>query len=103
MTLADLANDNEPLLADIPIMTFLGDWYRLRMGSDLGLADVLPTHLQAYRRLSERLVASTPDKSEVQWSFARLLAMFERFVSGLPSRNFTIDMASGEVAPWVLS
>lgn len=103
MTLADLANNGEALLADIPIMTFLGDWYRVRMGSDLGLADVTPERLQAYRRLSERLATCAPDKGGVQWSFARLLAMFERFSSGLPSRNFTVDLASGAVEPLAFS
>jgi 3',5'-cyclic AMP phosphodiesterase CpdA len=103
MTLADIGRSGEPLLAGIPAMTFLADWYRVRMGSDLGLTDVLPENLLAYRRLSERIASCTQDEGRVQWAFARLLAMFERFASGLPSRNFTVDMASGEVEPLALS
>jgi hypothetical protein len=84
-------------------MTFLGDWYRVRMGSDLGLGGIPPQRREAYRRLQQVIAARAPEKNSVEWSFGRLLAMFERFAFGLPSRNFIIDAASGAIERSALS
>jgi 3',5'-cyclic AMP phosphodiesterase CpdA len=84
-------------LAQIKTMTFLGDWYRLRMGSDLGLDAISGQHLLAYKLLS-RLYAdrATERDGPVQASFGGLLRMFDQFISGLPSRNFIIDLKTGD-------
>ncbi|TMU95442.1 metallophosphoesterase family protein [Brucella haematophila] len=89
------------LLSRISAMTFLGDWYRVRMGSDLGLEAISEPHLAAYKWVSDlyvcRIKAMTT--GSMQEAFGRLFQMFDRFISGLPSRNFVIDLTTGEIHP----
>ncbi|MBJ6133965.1 metallophosphoesterase [Ochrobactrum sp. Q0168] len=86
-------------LSRIEVMTFLGDWYRVRMGSDLGLDVISKPHLAAYKWVSgiyaPRMNAITP--GSMQEAFGRLFQMFDRFISGLPSRDFVIDLTTGEI------
>ena len=88
-------------LSRIDVMTFLGDWYRVRMGSELGLHAITAPRLAAYkwvsgiyaRRIDAMAVGS------IQESLGRLFRMFDCFISGLPSRNFAIDLTTGEIQP----
>jgi hypothetical protein len=84
-------------LSQIKAMTFLGDWYRVRMGSDLGLEVIPSPQLAAYKWVS-RLYADRAREKDglIQASFGRLFRMFEQFISGPPSRNFIIDLATGD-------
>jgi hypothetical protein len=79
-------------------MTFLGDWYRVRMGSDLGLVALPEQNLAAYKWVS-RLYACGAQGADgsMRGAFSRLFRMFDRFISGLPSRNFAIDLKTGEI------
>jgi hypothetical protein len=82
-------------------MTFLRDWYRVRMGSDLGFDAVSKPHLAAYKWVSD-LYARRTDAIAVgsmQEAFGRLFRMFDRFISGLPSQDFAIDLITGEIHP----
>jgi len=86
-------------LSNISTMNFLGDWYRLRMGSDLGLVDVSRSRLAAYDFLSGLYAGRVAGgDGGAQASFGALFRMFARFKSGLPSADFTIDLANGDIA-----
>lgn len=88
-------------LSRIGAMTFLGDWYRVRMGSDLGLDVISEPRLAAYKWVSgmyaRRIDAMT--SGSVQEAVGRLFRMFDRFISGLSSRNFAIDLTTGDIHP----
>ncbi len=84
-------------LSSIPVMTFLGDWYRVKMGSDLGLDAIVPANLDAYRFLSGLYAERKWEAGAAQAAFGRLWCMFDRFISGLPSRNFSIGLATGDI------
>jgi 3',5'-cyclic AMP phosphodiesterase CpdA len=86
-----------PELQEIPVLTFLGDWYRARMGSDLGFEAIASGNLPAYRLLASLFASRKTEHDSAEATFGRLLRMFERFISGLPSRNFTIDLATGNI------
>jgi 3',5'-cyclic AMP phosphodiesterase CpdA len=85
-------------LSRIGSMTFLGDWYRVRMGSDLGLEAVPEQNLAAYKWVS-RLYAGGARQADgsMQGALSGLFRMFDRFISGLPSRNFAIDLETGDI------
>ncbi|MDB5526793.1 MAG: hypothetical protein JWM58_4556 [Rhizobium sp.] len=84
-------------LSAIPVMVFLGDWYRVRMGSDLGLDAIAPESLSAYRFLSALYRDCNVKVGSAQAAFRTLFQMFELFTSGLPSENFTIDLKTGDI------
>ncbi|ATU95925.1 hypothetical protein BLM14_29830 (plasmid) [Phyllobacterium zundukense] len=82
----------------IPVLGLLGDWYRLRMGSEMALDRISPERLAAYSFLIGIYAGSVAiEMGGAQESFARMLRMMGCYLSGLPSRNFTVDLASGEV------
>jgi len=85
------------LLPAMSAMRFLQDWYRLRMGSELALAYIPAANLAAYRLL-ETLYAGKEAGTGVRARFARLLRMYRQYRSGLPSADFTIDLATGDIA-----
>lgn len=89
------------LLSRISAMTFLCDWYRVRMGSDLGFDAVSKPHLAAYKWVSHLYARRTETIAvgSMQEAFGRLSRMFDRFISGLPSRDFAIDLITGEIHP----
>jgi 3',5'-cyclic AMP phosphodiesterase CpdA len=88
------------ILDEISVLDFLGDWYRLRMGSEIALDSIAPERLDAYHFLIDVHAGSAALKiGGAQEKFARLMRMMARYMSGLPSRNFTIDFASGSVDP----
>lgn len=79
-------------------IAFLGDWYRVRMGSDLGLAAIAPQRLHAYERLSALYEAQVWPEGSVQQGIAAMLALFEAYRSGHPSNNFRIDLTTGAIS-----
>ncbi|MFK3666841.1 metallophosphoesterase family protein [Ochrobactrum teleogrylli] len=88
-------------LSRIDVMTFLGDWYRVRMGSELGLHAITAPRLAAYKWVSGIYARriDTMAVGSIQESLGRLFRMFDCFISGLPSRNFAIDLTTGEIQP----
>ncbi|CAN7697634.1 metallophosphoesterase [Phyllobacterium sp. LjRoot231] len=92
------ANPFERLDA-IRMFDFLGDWYRLRMGSEIAINRISTERLAAYRFLINIYAQSRAiEIGGVQEKFARLLRMMDRYLSGLPSHNFTVDLLSGVIA-----
>lgn len=84
-------------LSRIPVMTFLKDWYRVRMGSELGLDAIAAENLAAYRFVSHLFSGRQAEPGSAQAIFATLFRMFDRYCTGLPSRHFTIDLGSGHI------
>jgi len=84
-------------LSKVPVMAFLGDWYRVKMGSDLGLDVIAPGDLATYRFLSGLYAVKEWEDGTAQAAFARLLRMFDRFTSGMPSNNFSVDLVTGDI------
>lgn len=78
-------------------IAFLGDWYRLRMGSDLGLASVSSQRLRFYDRLSALYLAQPWPEGSAQGGIAAMLSLFEAYRRGLPSKDFRIDLPTGEI------
>ena len=90
----------EGALAEIPALSFLEDWYRLKMGSDIALPRIPVARLAAYRAVARLYTHRMPVISEgIPGRFAIMFGMFTKYLSGLPSRNFTIDLSNGEVRP----
>jgi 3',5'-cyclic AMP phosphodiesterase CpdA len=94
LTLAALAGDTEQssALEDIPAMALVVDWYRARMASDPAIAAIAPARLAAYRLFVDLDLAG-----DVPVRFQRLAFMIDRFLSGLPSNEFAIDLVRGEI------
>lgn len=82
----------------IPVLSLLGDWYRLRMGSELALDCISPDRLAAYRLLIEIYASSSAlEIGGAQGKFARIFRMMGRYLSDLPSRRFVVDLSSGSI------
>jgi len=74
------------------------DWYRLRKGRHLAMPFIAEGRLAAYERLSRQFAAGLWEAGTVQARLAALLRMLIVYAGGHPSENFTIDLATGEVA-----
>ncbi len=82
----------------IPVLGLLGDWYRLRMGSEMALHRISPEWLAAYRFLIGIYARSSAlEIGGAQEKFARLFRMMGRYLSDQPSCHFTVDLMSGEI------
>ncbi|MGH6762084.1 MAG: metallophosphoesterase family protein [Phyllobacterium sp.] len=83
----------------IPLLDLLGDWYRLRKASELALDWISPERLLLYECLIAVFSEAQPfAESSVQTRFAGLIRMLKRYLSGLPSRHFTIDLRTGGIS-----
>jgi 3',5'-cyclic AMP phosphodiesterase CpdA len=105
ISLADLAGhagvDSVAALENLDGITaldFLRDWYRVRMGSSLGVDAIDPGRLAAYEQVASRYRSVGEDmRLGPAESFRLLFKMYDRFLSGLPSRDFAIDLETGSV------
>ncbi len=88
-------------LRAMPALAFLADWYRVRMGSELALdwigADKITSYLTVGQLFSDR---NNKEPGAVQTQFALIFRMLVKYLSGLPSRNFSIDRTSGVIELW---
>ncbi|MFP5076950.1 metallophosphoesterase family protein [Rhizobium sp. YIM 134829] len=89
--------DDPALLEGISGIALLGDWYRLRMGSGLGLRRVGPERLALYRRLAGALRQRAHGAGSAQATLRQMFDLLERFADGLPSENFSLDMRTGKI------
>lgn len=93
-TLGDLAALGQGAMADhadTPALTLMEDWYRLRMGSDAALPLIAPDLMQAYRHLSALHARQDTPLTPV-------FAMFDSYLARLPTTQFTVDLATGQIA-----
>lgn len=88
------------LLRGISALAFLADWYRVRMGSELALDWISAQKIASYQAVG-RLFADCGghEPGAVQTQFTLIFRMFTKYISGLPSRNFSIDRTSGAIEP----
>lgn len=88
-------------LRGMPALAFLADWYRVRMGNELALdwigADKISAYLAVGQLFSDR---DNKEPGAVQTQFALIFRMLAKYLSGLPSRNFSIDRKSGVIELW---
>jgi 3',5'-cyclic AMP phosphodiesterase CpdA len=85
-------------MASVSMLSFLADWYRLRMGSELALDWIDDERLALYAAVVA-LYRKGPweGKGGLQARFSLLFRMYGKFISGLPSRNFRIDLSTGSI------
>lgn len=92
-----VAGDRDPTFFDL-----VGDWYRLRKGSHMALDFISAERIAAYREL---MVAyrrrNWPADSFQEW-VAGFLRMMGMYLEGPPSRNFSIDLATGQIEATLL-
>jgi 3',5'-cyclic AMP phosphodiesterase CpdA len=82
---------------DIGFFDMVVDWYRLRKGRELALDFVPADRLAAYRRLARRYAAVSWPSGSLQSRLASFLAILDSYLASQPSRNFSVDLATGEV------
>ncbi|UVC06987.1 metallophosphoesterase [Rhizobium sp. TH2] len=92
---SDAALEN---LDGITALDFLRDCYRVRMGSAFGVEAVGPVRLAVYEQVANRYrsLAEGMRSGPVE-SFRLLFKMYDRYLSGLPSRDFVIDLETGAI------
>lgn len=92
-----LAGLNQGRLAEIPSLSFLRDWYRLRMGSDIAIERLLPDDLRAYRLVAGLFAGPTAAGDSIQGRLALVFMIFTKYLTGLPSHRFSIDLQTGDL------
>jgi hypothetical protein len=87
------------LLREVSAISFLADWYRLRMGSDLALEWIADGRMALYQAVGRLYAEGDWDGvNAAQARLALIFRMFEKSISGLPSGNFRIDRTTGAIA-----
>ncbi|MCX8280966.1 metallophosphoesterase [Phyllobacterium sp. 0TCS1.6C] len=87
-----------PELLSLPVLEMIGDWYRLRMGSEIALDWIAADRLDVYRALID-CFADLAEPEGVQLQFSIVMRMMQAYLAGQPSRNFRIDLTSGNIVP----
>ena len=86
------------------------DFYRLRNADELALRDIPVTRLKQYHLLTGTLAASLPPVSQkinakstfdevFRLRFGTLFRVIDKYLHGQPSRNFRVNLQSGEITP----
>ncbi|MEP7453768.1 metallophosphoesterase [Phyllobacterium sp. SB3] len=95
---ANAMNANLEALDSISALDLLGDWYRLRMGSEMAMDWISPDRLAMYRLLIDAYaVAPASGAGEARQIFATIFRMMASYMAGLPSRNFTVSLETGKL------
>lgn len=88
-------------LRAMPALSFLADWYRVRMGSELALDWISADKIRSYLAVGQLFTDRDGQKpGAVQAQFIVIFRMFARYLAGLPSRNFSIARKSGAIGLW---
>lgn len=86
------------------------DVYRLRNADELALADISPQRLQQYQLLTRQLAQNLPTTTEklsaddsfediFRLRFASLFSVIDKYLQGAPSKNFSLNTATGDIHP----
>lgn len=81
----------------LPFFEMIVDWYRLRKGRELALDFIDPARIAAYRELAARFAAGSWPAGCLQDRLASFMRMLVDWLASAPSRDFSVDLASGEV------
>ncbi|WP_299870319.1 metallophosphoesterase family protein [uncultured Hoeflea sp.] len=80
----------------VPLLTFVEDWYRMKMAGRLAMADIPGHRLKAYDAVSSLFDGIECEGNRLQAQLAALFAIFSKY-SGKPSGNFTVSLQSGSI------
>ncbi|RDI50262.1 metallophosphoesterase family protein [Microvirga subterranea] len=81
----------------LPFIEMVADWYRLRKGRQLALDGISDERLADYRTLTARYAAGSWEPTSIQFRLAGFLRMLGQYLASPPSREFTVDLATGEI------
>ncbi|WP_378947942.1 metallophosphoesterase family protein [Mesorhizobium sp. ANAO-SY3R2] len=73
------------------------DWYRLRKGREIALDFIEPERIAVYRRLAQRFALGAWPEGCLQDRFASFMRMMMDWLDSAPSRDFSVDLATGTV------
>lgn len=94
----DAASLRKGTLASVPALSFLEDWYRLRMGSGIALDRIPADHMAAYGAVANLFADQVPDDTPgIAGRLALLFRIFTKCRDGLPSCDFSIDLRTGDI------
>lgn len=80
----------------VPLLTFVEDWYRMKMAGGLAIADIPGNRLKAYSTVSCLFDEIGSAGNGLQAQLAALFAIYSKY-SGMPSGNFTVSLQSGRI------
>ncbi len=84
-------------MASVSALDLIGDWYRLRMGSEMALEWISDDRLAIYRLLIDAYTSKVTDPGEARQTFATIFRMMASYMAGLPSRNFSVSLDTGQL------
>ncbi|MHC1551676.1 metallophosphoesterase family protein [Phyllobacterium sp. K27] len=84
-------------MSSVPVLDMLGDWYRLRMGSEMALDWISADRMTMYRLLIDAYKSDLCKNGEAKRIFATIFRMMASYMSGLPSCNFSVSLETGQV------
>lgn len=79
----------------VPVLDMISDWYRLRMGSEMALDWISPDRMAMYRMLIDAYESDICTGGEARRMFATIFRMMAAYMSGLPSRDFSVSLETG--------
>lgn len=92
------AENETGALGALPFFEIIVDWYRLRKGREIALDFIDAERIAAYRQLAQRYAAGSWQQGSLQDRLASFMRMMMDWLDSLPSRDFSIDLATGKVS-----
>lgn len=89
--------DGAGAMAALPLFEVIVDWYRLRKGREIALDFIDPARIAAYRVTAQRYAAGSWPQGSLQDRFGSFMRMMMDWLDSQPSRNFSVDLATGKV------
>ena len=80
-----------------PFFEVIVDWYRLRKGREIALDFIDAGRIAAYRLTAQRYASGSWPLGSLQDRIASFMRMMMDWLDSQPSRNFSIDLATGKV------
>ncbi|WP_269931267.1 metallophosphoesterase family protein [Aminobacter sp. HY435] len=87
----------EAAWAALPFFEMVVDWYRLRKGREIAHDFIAPERIAAYRLLAQRYALGSWPQGSLQDRLASFMRMMVDWLDSQPSRDFSIDLATGAV------
>lgn len=84
-------------MAALALFEVIVDWYRLRKGREVALDFIDPARIAAYRLTAQRYAAGSWPQGSLQDRFGSFMRMMMDWLDSQPSRDFSVDLATGEV------
>lgn len=81
----------------LPLIEMVVDWYRLRKGRHLALDHIPSERAAVYRALISRYATQPWRSGTLQFHLAAFMRMLGQYLAGPPSKDFTIDLRTGEI------